>query len=158
MLFHSPFCSKQKLVPTKTWPFLQGTLLRFLRARSFDPKAAHRYAIFMIIVQSNLCITRTAVWETIFFTSVIEKYMKKNLDVTKPHYSEQILPVPWRFVMSRFHFIVRPDPCVTTSCKRLPPICNYRSETPNFSQPKSSSWNFSYTTTSRKPHAHFLGC
>ena len=56
------------------------------------------------------------------------------------------------------YFIVQPDPCVTTSCKRPPPICNYRSETPNFSQPKSSSWNFSYTTTSRKPHAHFLGC
>ena len=31
--------------------------------------------------------------------------MKKNLDVTKPHYSKQILPVPWRFVISRFHFI-----------------------------------------------------
>ena len=31
--------------------------------------------------------------------------MKKNLDVTKPHYSKQILPVPWLFIMSRFHFI-----------------------------------------------------
>ena len=31
--------------------------------------------------------------------------MKKNLDVTKPHYSKQILPVPWLFVRSRFHFI-----------------------------------------------------
>ena len=47
------------------------------------------------------------------------------------------------------YFIVQPDPCVTTSCKRPSPISNYRSETPNISQPKSSSWNFSYTTTSR---------
>ena len=31
--------------------------------------------------------------------------MKKNLDVMKPHYSKQILPVPWLFVRSRFHFI-----------------------------------------------------
>ena len=29
--------------------------------------------------------------------------MKKNLDITKPRYSEQIFPVPWPFVMSRFH-------------------------------------------------------
>ena len=26
-----------------------------------------------------------------FFTQVIVKYMEKNLDITKPHYSEQIL-------------------------------------------------------------------
>ena len=30
----------------------------------------------------------------IFFTTVILKYMKKTLDITKPRYSEQILPVP----------------------------------------------------------------
>ena len=31
----------------------------------------------------------------IFFTPVILKYMKKKtLDITKPRYSEQILPVP----------------------------------------------------------------
>ena len=29
--------------------------------------------------------------------------MKKNLDVPKPRYSEQILPVPWPFVISRFY-------------------------------------------------------
>ena len=29
--------------------------------------------------------------------------MKKNLDITKPRSSEQILPVPWPFVMLRFH-------------------------------------------------------
>ena len=31
--------------------------------------------------------------------------MKKNLDTTKPCYSEQILPVRWPFVISRFFFI-----------------------------------------------------
>ena len=31
--------------------------------------------------------------------------MKKNLDITKPRYSEQILPFPSPLVMSRFHCI-----------------------------------------------------
>ena len=30
----------------------------------------------------------------LLFTPVIEKYTKKILDLTKPHYSKQILPVP----------------------------------------------------------------
>ena len=38
----------------------------------------------------------------IFFTPVIVRYMKKSLDMTKPCYSKQILPVPWPFVLSRF--------------------------------------------------------
>ena len=29
--------------------------------------------------------------------------MEKNRDITKPHWSEQILSVPWPFVISRFH-------------------------------------------------------
>ena len=29
--------------------------------------------------------------------------MEKNLDITKPRYSEHILSVPWPFVVSRFH-------------------------------------------------------
>ena len=29
--------------------------------------------------------------------------MEKNLDITKPHYSEQISPVPWPFLKSSFH-------------------------------------------------------
>ena len=38
----------------------------------------------------------------IFFTPVIVKCMKNNLDKTKPRqYSEQILPVPWPFVIHR---------------------------------------------------------
>ena len=41
----------------------------------------------------------------IFFTPgpVIVKHMEKFLDITKPCYSEQILPVPWHIVISRFH-------------------------------------------------------
>ena len=32
------------------------------------------------------------------------KYVKKDLDrVTKPRYSEHVLPVPWPFNISRFH-------------------------------------------------------
>ena len=38
-----------------------------------------------------------------FFTPVMVKYVKKNLDITKPRYNEQILSVPWSFVKSRFH-------------------------------------------------------
>ena len=37
----------------------------------------------------------------IFFAIVIVKLMeKKVLDIRKPHYSEQILPVPWPLVIS----------------------------------------------------------
>lgn len=32
--------------------------------------------------------------------------MEKNLDVTKPRYRQLILPVPWSFVIWRFHCIV----------------------------------------------------
>ena len=32
--------------------------------------------------------------------------MEKNLDPTKPRYSDHILPVPWPLVASRFHCIV----------------------------------------------------
>ena len=41
----------------------------------------------------------------IFFAPVIVKHMEKNLDVTKPLYGEQILPIPWPFVISRFHYM-----------------------------------------------------
>ena len=40
----------------------------------------------------------------IIFTPVIVKYMKKILDITKPQYSEQILPAPWAFTILRFCF------------------------------------------------------
>ena len=30
--------------------------------------------------------------------------MKKgNLDITKPHYSQHIFPIPWTFIISRYH-------------------------------------------------------
>ena len=41
-----------------------------------------------------------------FLYPAIVKYMKKNLDITKPRQkSEQILPFPWPFVISRFNCI-----------------------------------------------------
>ena len=46
---------------------------------------------------TNLYITMSLVWWTIFFISVI--YEKE------PWYSEQILPVPWPFIALRFHCI-----------------------------------------------------
>ena len=49
----------------------------------------------------NLCITKSSVWQTIFLiTPVIVNHMKKKLDIMKPHYSGQILPVPWPYVIS----------------------------------------------------------
>ena len=50
----------------------------------------------------HLCLYNKASY---FFTTEIVKYMEKNLDITKPCYinSKQILPVPWLFVVSRFH-------------------------------------------------------
>ena len=40
-----------------------------------------------------------------FFAPEIVKHMEKNLDIKKPRYSEQILPVPWHFFISRFHWM-----------------------------------------------------
>ena len=40
---------------------------------------------------------------TVSFTLVIVKNVKKYLDITKPRYSEHILPLHWPFVISRFH-------------------------------------------------------
>ena len=42
---------------------------------------------------TNLYITKSLVWQTIFCTPVTAKYMEKNLDITTPRYSEQILPI-----------------------------------------------------------------
>ena len=44
--------------------------------------------------KTNLYITKSSVQRTIFFTPVVVKYMKKDLDITKLRYNEQILPVP----------------------------------------------------------------
>lgn len=40
----------------------------------------------------------------IFFTSEIVRYMKKDLDRTKHHHSKHVSPVPWVFVILRFHY------------------------------------------------------
>ena len=50
----------------------------------------------------SLHITKSSVHQTIIFTPVIVKYKKKILDITKPQYSEQILPAPWAFTILRF--------------------------------------------------------
>ena len=42
-----------------------------------------------------------------FFTPIIVKYMKKDLDITKPYYSEHILPGTRPFVIQRFHCTAR---------------------------------------------------
>ena len=56
-------------------------------------------------LETNLYIKKPSVKQTIFFSPVVVKYIEKNLDIMKPHDSEQILPVPWPFVscISRFH-------------------------------------------------------
>ena len=47
---------------------------------------------------------KSLIKQMIFFTPVIVKCIpKKNLDITKPLYSEQILPIPWAFVKLRSH-------------------------------------------------------
>ena len=44
--------------------------------------------------------------EDLFTPILVVKCIEKNLDITKAHYSQQILPVPWYFVISMFHCIV----------------------------------------------------
>ena len=48
--------------------------------------------------------------------------MEKYLDITKPHYSEQILPVRWHFIILRFH-------------------CNTKKSSDSFQYPKNPSFN-----------------
>ena len=43
----------------------------------------------------------------IFYTPVIVKYIKRNLNITKPRYSEQSVPVSSPFVISRFYCICK---------------------------------------------------
>ena len=65
----------------------------------------HILNIYNTHIQWNLDITKSSVYGTIFFVPEIVKYMKKNLDVTKPFYSERILPVSWHFVISRLSLL-----------------------------------------------------
>ena len=53
----------------------------------------------------NLYLTMSWVLRTIFFTHGMIKYAKKNLEITKLRYTEQILPIPWPLVIPRFHCI-----------------------------------------------------
>ena len=46
-----------------------------------------------------------------FLYPLIVKHVEKNLDVTKPCYSDHMLPVPWPFVISRFHYDLQSDGC-----------------------------------------------
>ena len=39
--------------------------------------------------------------------------MEKDLDITKPRYSEHIFSVSWHFVISRFHFNFTPNLTLT---------------------------------------------
>ena len=43
-------------------------------------------------------------WNLELIIPKIVKYMEKNLHKMKPRYCEHILPVPWPFVISRFHY------------------------------------------------------
>ena len=60
-------------------------------------------------IQCNLDITNFYNFEVLGITndflylSNSKVYEKYPLYLTKPRYSEQILPVPWPFVISRFH-------------------------------------------------------
>ena len=61
------------------------------------------------VIQWNLDITKSSVQRTISLPQSMVKYMEKNLDITKPcfMYNEHILPVPWPFIISRFHSTFR---------------------------------------------------
>ena len=48
--------------------------------------------------ETNLDLYNEVLSKTIFFTPIIVKYMERNVDITKPRYSDQFLPVPWPFV------------------------------------------------------------
>ena len=54
---------------------------------------------------TSINITRFSIQQTIIFTPVIVDYMEKNLSIMTHRYSEQTLPVPCPFVISRFHCI-----------------------------------------------------
>ena len=69
------------------------------------PKFFETHTIFQNLVLTSLYVTKFSVKRTIFFTLVVEKYMKK-----KPRCSKQILPVA--FIISRFHCIVSRRDCL----------------------------------------------
>ena len=63
---------------------------------------------FTFVQWTSICRTsaqqsRRYIKNTVSFTLVMVKYVKKNLDITKRRYSEHVWPVHWPFVISRFH-------------------------------------------------------
>ena len=90
------FCSFQSV---------QLILIYFVAGRS---STKPDYIVLRLYSRTSIC--RTSVQQsrrykknTVSFTLVIVKNVKKYLDITKPRYSEHILPVHWPFVISRFH-------------------------------------------------------
>ena len=45
----------------------------------------------------------SSVKRTTFFVPIVIKYIKNNIDITKPSYSEHSLLIPWPFVIWRLH-------------------------------------------------------
>ena len=71
-------------------------------------------------------ITASSVQRMIFFIPIIVRFMKKTLDITKPRYREQILPVPWSFVKSSVHCIEVANLCQEV----LNPVGSYTRDSP----------------------------
>ena len=67
------------------------------------------------VIQWNLDITKSSVKRTNFERFLTVKYMKKNLDLTKPRKSQQILQIPWSIVISRFHSYTKSNQRIVTS-------------------------------------------
>ena len=59
-----------------------------------------QYKVQLNLDITNLHISKPALQRAIFFTQ--QWYMEKNLDITKPRNSKQILPVPWPNVKFSF--------------------------------------------------------
>ena len=52
---------------------------------------------FYIMIKSSIGIMNY------FLNLSNRKYIEKNLNITKPFYSKDILPVPWPYTTSRLH-------------------------------------------------------
>ena len=92
--------------------------LNFTLARSFQNVFDKCSKVLNLVFSRNLIFSRASLYlmvccplnnEDVGITndlldpSNIVKYMEKNLVTMKPHYSQHVLPVPWYFVILRFH-------------------------------------------------------
>ena len=50
-------------------------------------------------LQWNLYTTKSSVQRTVFFAPVMVNNLEEYLDITKPRFSERILPVSWPLVI-----------------------------------------------------------